>query len=236
MRLTKEQEIELWKRWKQTKGQYEFNQLLVSFDPLINKAVNTYSRGSNLSPAIYKAEAIKWFIKGKETYDPSKGAALSTHLSNYLKKLYRFNLTHQNVGRIQSEKRAGMITTFNNARSYLEDQLGREPNTNEIADELGVSPMEVSRLQKDLRKDLAMDETFDSIGTSMASNPKWDALMSIYHFECTPEEKLVMEYIFGLGGKPRIDSVQEIGMKANIPPNRVSQIKKRLHKKVTGEK
>jgi DNA-directed RNA polymerase specialized sigma subunit len=229
----KEQELELWKRWKISKNQYELSELIKSFQPLINKEVNKYS--GNLDRNLYYAEALKLFMQALESYDPNRGAALATHITSYMNKLYRFNLTYQNVGRIRSERRPLQITAYHNTMTVLEDKFGRPPTTNEVAEEMQLPHKEVARIRKDLRKDLSLDETFDSVGLGPKSNPMYDRMMQIYHFETTPEEKLVLEYLQGIGGKPIVSSNIDIAKRLNMTPNRVSKMRTKLYKKITGE-
>lgn len=74
-------------------------------------------------------------LQAFDTYDPAKGK-LNTHVMNYLKHLQRYVLDYQNVGKIP-EHRGIAISKFQNRQSELQDNLGREPNVKELADELG---------------------------------------------------------------------------------------------------
>jgi len=72
-------------------------------------------------------------------------------------------------------------------------------------------------------------------GMGTAYSPKKDKLTSIYHFQAGPEEKLVMEYLFGMGGQQMITSPTEISKRIGTTANRINQIKKKIYRKLEGK-
>ena len=222
-------------RWQKTKNQQDFDYLWGSLKPVVMNIVNKYSLGSTVPQAAFKGETMKLFVKALETYDPNRGAGLATHITHALKKLYRFNLHNQNVARIMSEGIAGKINTFTNRKVFLEERLGRPATAVELADDLGWPLKEVERVERDNRPDVMI--TGKHFGSWLAdqgpSSLFMDKLNTLYLFETNSKEKLVMEYTYGLGGKPSIKSNIEIAKKIGITPNRVSQIKAKLAKKLS---
>ena len=190
--------------------------MLRSIDPLLQKQVNKFQT-SPIPRTALETEARMLALKAFETYDPSK-AQLNTHVTNHLKHIQRYVIEYQNVGKIP-ESRALEISKFNNINSHLEDSLGREPSTAELADELRWSTAEVDRMLTELRSDLDIRQVEPDEGggfydyTAYQSKGIDDALEFVY-FDASPEDKLILEYIFGIKGKKRVP-VSDIAKKLN---------------------
>jgi DNA-directed RNA polymerase sigma subunit (sigma70/sigma32) len=216
-------ELKLWKDWKKSGEEDTLGQLLQSMDPLIQKRVSQFT-GAPLPRSAIEAEARKQAISAFETYNPRKGAALGTHVNNYLQKVYRFVSTYQNVGRLP-ESRTAKIDLFNKTRSYLTQQKGREPSTVELADELRWSPREVGRMEVELRKDLGLETSFGEM--KFLDFDQNADLLNYGYFELMPEEQLVFDYSIGMHGKIRL-TMDEIAKRLDKTPRQIGLIKQRI--------
>ena len=67
----KEYELELWKSWNENKSNDSLNELLESFNPLIEKEVNVF-KTSPLPKDALKLRALSLTKKALDTYDPNK--------------------------------------------------------------------------------------------------------------------------------------------------------------------
>lgn len=219
-------------RWQKDRNQKDFAYLYKSMQPVINSQLTRYTAGSPVPRATFRGEVAKLFVKALETYDPTKGTKLSTHLTTTLSRLFRINLQYQNVGRISSESLVAKMTSFQNRKSFLEDKLGREPSSTELADDLGWSLNDVEKLVREDRKDAFIGSDHWVVDTSAADPRFKDKLNYLYQFEAKGKEKLVLEYTYGLGGKPEVKRNIDIARFAGITPNRVSQIKSKFAKKL----
>jgi len=219
----KQQELVLWKQWHRHKTPEKLAELVMSLDPLIQKRVNQFM-GAPLPRSAIEAEARKQAIGAIESYKPNKGAALGTHVNNYLQKVFRYVSTYQNVGRLP-ESRTAKIDIFNKTKSYLEQQKGREPSTIELADELNWSPKEVGRMEVELRKDLGLETSFG--GMQLLDVNKHAELLTFGYFELTPEEQLVFDYSVGAHGKLRL-TMDQIAKRLDKTPRQIGLIKTRI--------
>lgn len=144
----------LWKDWKDNDNSVARENLVSSLEPFIWKEVNKYKNAPLPTNAI-AAEAYRLTGSAIDTYDPNAGAAVGTHVGNYLKKLYRFVGEHQNVGRIPEQK-IMMISKYNQAVADLQDTLDREPDSDEIAAKMQVPHSQVKDLMKMVRSDFSL--------------------------------------------------------------------------------
>ena len=147
-----------------------------------------------------EAEARKQAIQAFKTYDPRKGK-FSSHVGNYMQKLFRFVASHQNVGRIP-EHRVQKISTYKNVFNAIRSERDREPTLLELSDELMWKPNEVMRIQKELRKDLSRSESFQFDQTHDFDRTAETLNFAYYSF--SREEQLVYDYLTGSNGKPRL--------------------------------
>lgn len=229
--MTRQEEIQTWEKWKQTgKGEY-LTDLMHSLNPLLSSQVRKFS-GSNLPQSALESEAQSLAVKALRTYDPTKGAALGTHVTNELRHINRYVAEYQNIGRIP-EARVLAISKFNNVKSHLEQELGREANVHELADALSWSPQEVERMQRELRKDLTDPEGKDGFFNLVFHTTDRDlTAVHFVHFSAPNDEKLLLEYLFGIGGKPQITSTRELAQKLGKSENTIRSMQKKLAQKI----
>ncbi len=231
---SKEEELQLWGDWKLGSKTAQ-NKLKKSLDPLLQSQINRYQHPSIPRSAL-EAEARKLALEAFKTYDPSK-AQLGTHVTNHQKHLQRYVLNYVNIGKIP-ENRALAVGKFQKIKQNLMEDLGREPNTIELADSLTWAPREVERMENELRKDLAIttggeeEAFFENI---MFSTDTTEELLFFVYYESDPEEKLILEYTFGFGGKPKLE-VKDIALHIGKPEVYVRRKRTKLAEKVNNAK
>ncbi len=229
--MDKAQELILWKRWKRTKDPITMNALLKSMDPYLQSHVNKFST-SPLPRQAIESQARILAVKGFQTYDPNKGAALNTHLGHELKHLTRYVLEYQNVGKIP-ENRGIAISKFQNIKSNLKEELMREPTVLELADRLQWSAAEVERMQTELRQDLNVvqgkEEAFFDTGFNV-TDMRHEVVQFVY-YSVDPEQQKILEYWFGLGGNPKL-TVDEMAVRLNKSPAQIRDMSKELARKI----
>lgn len=200
--MAKEDEASIFKDWKKTQDPKYFRKLYDSMKPLIYKAAEKASYGSNIPESAFKAYAAQSFYDALRTFQPGKGAQLGTHVYGSVhNKTKRLNYMYQNLGQIP-EPRAMKIGLFKNEQSYLHDSLGREPSSAELADRLGWGLKDVANIQRELRKDLALGEGTDELPYFESS--KDEEILNYLYYELAPDEQVVYEYIYGKNGRPRM--------------------------------
>jgi len=229
-------EIEQWQKWKQSgEKPTELRPLLQSMRPLIKGQVNVFKgRVRNIPPAAIEAEFNRHAMTAFRSYDPNRGAKLSTHVRNHLQKAKRFVAANQNLGYIP-EHRVWNIGEFKNAQSYLQEQLGRQPTSTELTEHLGWTPAEVGRMQKEMRADLPASGFVDAQGQSTDPGQflpsREREVMNLIGYELSPEEKLVYERTYGVGGQ-RAQTPGQIAKSLKFSPSKVSRLRKKIAGKI----
>jgi DNA-directed RNA polymerase specialized sigma subunit len=213
-------DMELYNRWKESGSKRDMSALVSHLSPLIYTEV---SRASGTLPvAALQAEAKIWTAKGIKSYDPSKGVALGSHITNYLQRVRRLNYKYQNFARIP-ENQALDYHEFNKAKSLLEEELNRDPTDEELAKKLGWSKAQTIRLKKNLYEDHI--ESFNERPTEHTQYSDRGILMSELMSRLSDREKFILE-------NKKYLSASELAAKLNINQNRLNYEQKKLVDKI----
>lgn len=214
-----ETDLALWKEWKQTKNPNTLEKLLNQLQPLIQSEVNKW--GQAVPPMALASKARLLAVDALESYNPNMGATIGTHVASRLRKLSRSVYPYMNVARIPENQQL-YYHTYNVAKTTLSDQLGRDPNIDEMADHLGWTPKRVATFQRAFdRRELVESEgaTYD-----IAED---DGIVDFYHFGLSPTDKPLFEDIVGYKGKSSLSNSQLI-KKYNITQGQLSYKKRKF--------
>ncbi len=226
--MDKSYELELWKKYK-SGDQTAKVELLRSITPLLTYQVNRFT-ASGLPKNALQTESRKLALEAFDTYNPNK-SALNTHIVNHQKHLQRFVLNYQNIGRIP-ESRGLAISKFENIKRNLMEELDREPTAAELSKELKWPIKEIDRMESELRKDLSIapqneDDYFED---SIFQTDESKDIRDFIYYDVGNEDKLIMEYYFGIKGKPRLP-IKDIALRINKPEHYVRKRLKFLYDK-----
>lgn len=232
------EELSMWRDWKSSgEDPDKLQPLLDSLTPVINQQVNRHRAPRIARPAI-EAHARTLAVSALRRYDPARtnskgsGTAVSTHVFNNLKGLNRYVKKHQNFTRIV-EKRSAKVGDYDRAVTILEEELGREPTSFEIADRLSMSQKQVENLQLERRKDhFSIPDPEMGAGSPFEEElPAHREVIAMLPYELTFDEKRVFDILFGKNGQKRETSTTKIANKLGWSASKVSQVKKTISKK-----
>lgn len=198
----KTEEHALYQDWMKNQSTPAFQKLYTSMKPLLFEAARKASYGSNIPESAHQIWAAQNFYDALRTYKPTAGTALQTHVYNAVhQKAKRLNYLYQNMGHIP-EPRAMQIGLYQNIYENMKATLGREPSQAEVADKLGWGLKDVTKIQKEITKDLALDLGAEEHGVFESSID--EEILDYVYYELNPEEQLMYDYVFGKHGKPRM--------------------------------
>lgn len=213
-------DLHLFHQWNNDKSKKNLGALLTNLHPIIYKSVSR--AGSSLPKAALEAEAKVWAIKGIDSFDPSRGVALSTHIANYLKRVRRLNYQHQNMARM-SENKHLQFHDYNKAVQQLTDLHNREPTEDEMAHKLGWSKGQVVSFSKLIQKD-----HFEGKSEAASQFEEYSdsaLLMRELMSHLTPDEKFILE---NKGVMPSSALAKKLG----VDLNRFNYMQKKLIDKI----
>lgn len=218
------------KQWQETKDPKLFADLVIRYQPVVNSVVNKYSR-VGIPPATLRAQATSQMIKSFKSYDPTKGAQPSTHIWNNLQKVQRIATESQMSGHIPENRNLKRVT-FTIVKQNLEDRLGYEPSTSDLADELGWNKRETARMLNEVHGETtASGASFDFYGNAITSENRDRVLADYLYHELHGKDKVIFEHTFGYAGKPILNNKQ-IAKKLKVNEMFVHRAKKNLSSKI----
>ena len=211
---------ELFESWKKTGSKKDLGALMGSLSPIIYSEVKRVS--GSLPPAALAAEAKNWTVKAIQSYDPTKGTTLSTHVMNYLPKVRRMNYKFQNAVRLPENMQL-QFHDYNQGLTRLTDQLNREPTDDELAHHIGWSKAHTVKFKNSLYSDLIESSTErPNEFTTFNENA---ILMAHLMSQLSPEEKLILDHSKGM-------TSTDLAKKLDVNINRLNYLKSKLVEKI----
>lgn len=195
-------DLELWKKYKQGNQQAKWD-LLKRFHGVITSNARKLS---NVRPySVVEAELKELTLKAFDTFNPARGAKLSTHVVNTYKKVSRENISNQHAIRTP-ENVHFKFRPITEATEYLTSALNRDPTNAEIAEYTGWSLPKVSDAQSRLRRELVESkQTFDPGVNEL--DPTAQAFF--YAYNCLDNQgKYILEHSTGYGGKQEMSDTK----------------------------
>ena len=235
--LTPQEEIQLAARIK--KGDKKAREQMIKANlRLVVKIARDYE-GIGLPLLDLISEGNIGLMKAVERFDPKKGGKLSTYGSWWIKQSIKRALANQSktirlpvhlVDKISKMRRIGM---------RLQEELGREPTDEELADELDITAARVRQMRLAAIRPASLDAPIgdddsnnfsdvveDESATSPYENLKDKTVIGMLQDMVThldPREATILRFRFGLdGGTER--TLEEVGQKFGVTRERVRQI------------
>jgi DNA-directed RNA polymerase specialized sigma subunit len=226
-----EQAYEMWKKRKTPEA---MGSLLDAADPVIQSAITSYAGGSDL----FKGHARRLAAKAFETYDPSKGTKLRTHLMTQLQPLMRVASEHKSSVKVPERVHVDLYKLRGTTQTYF-DQHGREPSDKELADLTGMSMRRMQHVRKFARPDIpesgltfkneeGEEEVFYPGTQSIDPQRVW---IEYVHHDLAPIDQKILEWKTGLYGKEKLGT-NEIAKRLGITAGAVSQRSARISERI----
>ena len=243
--LTPEEEHELCK--KVAKGDYEAKQTLINSNlRLVVKIAKLYARDEN-ELLDYIQEGNLGLMRAIEKFDHELGYKISTYATWWIRQaIARAFADKSRTIRIpvhMQEQLAKFSKTFRN----LAQELGREPSTKELADEMALDVKRIEELMLYSKSVTSLDETVNEEDDSQLLDfiPDEETMSPEEIAECqelkdiveqilqllTERERFVITHRFGIDDNiPK--TLDEIGQMKGVTRERIRQIEAKALKKL----
>lgn len=235
--LTPAQEVELAHRIQ--KGDAAAREQMIKANlRLVVKIAHDYE-GLGLPLLDMINEGNMGLMRAVQRFDPSKGAKLSTYAAWWIKQSIKRALANQSktirvpvhlVDRIARIKRVAM---------ELQEEFGREPNDEEVAEVMGMTPKRVGELLRASQRPVSLDAPIgDDDDMVVADRVKDEHVQTAYEelardhshdmlreflTRLDSRERMILSYRFGLdGGNER--TLEEVGQHFGVTRERIRQI------------
>ncbi len=236
--LTPEEEIELAAKIK--KGDKKAREHMIKANlRLVVKIAHDYD-GLGLPLLDLINEGNIGLMKAVERFDPAKGGKLSTYGSWWIKQSIKRALANQSKTIRLPVHLVDKISKMRRTAMKLQEEFGREPTDEELAEELNTSASRVAAMRTaairpaSLDAPISEDEDSNSysevVADENATSPydqledkTVNSMLEEMVTKLDPREATILRYRFGLdGGNEK--TLEEVGQKFGVTRERVRQI------------
>jgi len=235
--LTPQEEIELAARIK--KGDKKAREQMIKANlRLVVKIAHDYE-GFGLPLLDLISEGNIGLMKAVERFDPSKGGKLSTYGSWWIKQSIKRALANQSKTIRLPVHLVDKIAKMRRVAMKLQEEFGREPTDEELAEELGMSSSRVAQMRTAAIRPASLDAPIGDDDSNSYSeiiadenahtpyrqleNTTVTAMLREMVTTLDEREATILRYRFGLdGGTER--TLEEVGEKFGVTRERVRQI------------
>lgn len=203
-----------WEKWRAAPNPGNLSVALKSINHVIDEVPRANPK---LSRSLLRGQAKQQAIQALDTFDPSMGASLETHVRNYLKPL-----TMRSHGQTRAIQRGRFIddtaTEFKNESNAFIEEFGREPTAGEMADRMKIGIKRAKILMERANHYEVPESQMEELGAVEGSEDsdvaRWTEY--VYH-DLTPRDQLIMDLRLGRNGK-RKHNLEQIAQKMNVSP------------------
>jgi RNA polymerase primary sigma factor len=235
--LTPAEEIELAAKIK--KGDKKAREQMIKANlRLVVKIAHDYE-GFGLPLLDLISEGNIGLMKAVERFDPSKGGKLSTYGSWWIKQSIKRALANQSKTIRLPVHLVDKISKMRRVAMKLQEEFGREPTDEELADEMGMTPSRVAQMRtaairpasldapvgdddSNSYSEIIADENADTPYEKLEEQTVTRMLQEMVK-TLDPREATILRYRFGLDGGTE-KTLEEVGEKFGVTRERVRQI------------
>ena len=235
--LTPQEEIVLAARIK--KGDKKAREQMIKANlRLVVKIARDYE-GIGLPLLDLISEGNIGLMKAVERFDPKKGGKLSTYGSWWIKQSIKRALANQSKTIRLPVHLVDKISKMRRVAMKLQEELGREPTDEELADEMGMTPTRVRQMRLAAIRPASLDAPIGDDESNNFSEVVEDenaptpyenledktvvAMLQDMVKHLDEREATILRYRFGLDGGTE-KTLEEVGEKFGVTRERVRQI------------
>jgi len=243
--ITPNEEVELARRIREGDQKAMEKLVLANLRFVVSVSKQYQNQGLTLPDLINEGNI--GLIKAAERFDETKGFKFISYAVWWIRQAILQAIAEQSrLVRLPLNK-IGLMNKLNRTISKMEQDLGRMPSEEEIAEAVDIDIEDIQRYLSNNGRHISMDaplslgdenNLYDVILNDNASNPEDDLMSDSLNLEIEralshigEREAEIVRLFYGLHGVPPL-SLDEIGVKFNLTRERVRQIKEKSIQKL----
>ncbi len=248
--LKAEEEIELGKRIM--KGDKEAREKLVlhNLRLVVNIAKRYMNSNNHLTLLDLIQEATNGLYKTADKFDYRKGFKFSTYASWWIRQSITRAIADQSNTIRRPVHMSETISKYKKTINQLQQDLGRQPIDQEVANEMGVSPEKIDLIKKTDQQTRSLDQPIrqsaeDDTNTIAEIIPDTNQVSPFEHASqsilkekiedflniLTPKERKIIELRYGIKDNKML-TLEQIGKEFSVTRERVRQIESKALEKL----
>lgn len=208
----------LWKEWKARPTRENLSRAVKGFEGMARSALG---QQKSVNQSLLRSKARILTAEAIKSYDPSRGAGLSTHVYNYLRPLNRSAKDMTEIAPMsryygdESAKMIGFVQSF-------AEENGREPDDVEIRDALGISGARLKNLNQMIKYEVPESQVVGGVEDDEDENSDRLNLWTDYVYnDLDPVGRKILDMKLGRNGRQPMSN-EEIAVSLKISPVDVS--------------
>ena len=213
-------------QWRSTGNPTDLAKAVDSLQPKINYHLHRYGLGDD-PLAVGQARALT--ATALKTYDPASGASLHTWIDRQMQPLSRFKRLRATAVRIPEKIQLDQYRIAN-AQTDFEEEHGRPPELDELADRAGLSVKRLHQVRTTFKK-MTTEGTFEGGAPSQTGTDFMPEALEAVWDEADKRDRRILEHRAGYGGKEVI-APKDLAVMLGISPVELSRRSARLGAKL----
>jgi DNA-directed RNA polymerase specialized sigma subunit len=224
---TEVETVDPYTRWQQTQTPEDLHQVVKTMEPRIAYNLHRYGLGGDPLAAgkakVYAAKAIK-------SFDPASGNSLATWVDRNMQQLTRFK--RQRATAIHVPERIQLDNyAITRAGVDFEEEFGREPELDELADAAGMKVSRVNQVRGAFKK-MTSEAPFEGNLEGSVTPDFLNEAMGIVWDEAEKKDRKILEMKTGFGGKHEPMEAQDVAAALGMSAVELSRRSARLGAKI----
>jgi DNA-directed RNA polymerase specialized sigma subunit len=212
--------------WVPPSSKSELSAAIEAIKPKLAYHLHRYGLGAD---PLAMGHAKVLAAKSLSTYDPNSGASLNTWIDRGMQPLSRFKRLRATAVKVP-EKIQLDAYRVNRASIDFEEEHGREPEVDELADSAGLSVKRLNQIQQTFRK-MSGETAFEGNLPGINDTDFMSEAMEAVWDEADMRDRKILEHRTGYGGKPILQP-KDVAIKLGISPVELSRRSARLSAKL----
>ena len=218
-------------KWLDKPTPDSMGEVLSDLEPTLVREVNRYAGPK----ALLHGKARNIAVAAVRTFDPTRGAKLHSWVTTQLQQLNRYGQKLRPIYVPEATNR--QAAELHSVQLRMNDELGREPTHEELADEIGISVPTVKRLMSAKPATVTESQLFEDPESGDRMSPGVSEMDTIgeaadmVYSGLAERDKLIYDCKMGLRGKAPMSNLQ-IARKLGVTPALISQRAKDIAQRI----
>lgn len=222
-----------WAKWSSAPTPEGLHTLVTDLSPVIDAALRPLG---NVSPVV-RGRAKLVAAKAIKAYQPIHGAKLSTFVTSHLRSILRDAPAIQDPMPMPERQRQE-LHMLHRATDSFNEQFGRDPSDEEMANVLGMPAKRVVKLRSGIRARIPMsvhdeqsDEGEESPDIAASSHTPYDDWFDAVYHGLGDIDKVILMHRTGYRNADKLTN-NDIAAKVGLTPQAVSQRARKLQEQL----